>query len=251
MIDIKNLLQFSTPEIKKYIQSFLPNYYDSKNIKIAENYMYAAGNLPVCLVAHVDTAFSIPPEKIYYDSKEKVFFGDCSLGADDRAGVYAILYLIEKGYTPSIIFCDCEETGGLGAWELTWDEPLCPFAAKYFIEIDRRGFNEFVTYGCDNTEFDKYISSFGLQKKEGTFSDIDIICPAWKIAGCNVSAGYVNEHSLGERLHLAALFHAIFTVEKMLQDSKNCRSFKYILHKKENEKCLTFSSQNHMKTFQN
>lgn len=49
------------------------------------------------------------------------------LGSDDRAGVYAIIQIIEAGYKPHVIFTTDEEIGAVGAQKLIEDFPECPF----------------------------------------------------------------------------------------------------------------------------
>lgn len=226
---LKHILQISTDGIWSYLFDTLERYYTKDKVIVAYNYMLAKGDVPIWLVAHVDTVLRHRLDKVYYDAEEQVMFGSEGLGADDRAGVFAILHLLEKGYRPNIIFTDGEERGGIGAMALVKNFPKCPFKnVKYLIEIDRQGRDEFVTYDCANPEFDKYISSFGWQKKEGLFTDISIIAPQWGIAACNISAGYLNEHTLGERLHVNWLEETIDKLEKMIAVSGQASSFDYI-----------------------
>lgn len=225
-MDIKELLMMTEKEIYKYAKNTLKQYYSS--VIATKDYIFATGEQPICLVAHLDTVLKHPTSKVYHDKEENVLFGAYGLGADDRAGVAAIVQMLEKGYKPSVIFTVKEEDGGSSAWKLVEDYPNCPFNINYLCEIDRGGRNNFVTYDCFNTEFDEYITKFGWEKQEGTFSDIAILGPAWGIASANVGCGYINEHSLGERLHLDWLNETIDRVEKMIADSVSTRRYSYI-----------------------
>ena len=103
-------------------------------------YIIAEGDLPVCLCAHIDTVFSHLPETFYYDQEKSVLWSPQGLGADDRAGNYAIIELLEKGHKPSIILTDEEEKGGLGAEALIKKFPECPFEdCRASIQFDRQG----------------------------------------------------------------------------------------------------------------
>lgn len=223
---VKDLLEMNEKEIHSYARLTLKRYY--KKVVVTKNYIFADGEQPVCLVAHLDTVLKQPPKQVFYDPVEQVLFGDCGLGADDRAGVAAIIELLVNDYRPSVLFTFGEETGGLGAYAFIERYRECPFNVNYFIEIDRRGKDNFVTYDCDNQEFDRYIESFGWKKQTGIFSDIDIICPAYEIAGCNIAAGYVNEHTLAEVLHLDWLDEIVNRVGRMVADSASTRHYSYI-----------------------
>jgi putative aminopeptidase FrvX len=81
-----------------------------------------------------------------------VIWSPDALGADDRAGVFAIIKILQSGLRPHIIFTTDEETGGYGAKALTSN--ACPFQdVRYFIELDRQGALDCVFYNCDNKHF--------------------------------------------------------------------------------------------------
>ena len=175
----------------------------------------------------MDTVFKRPPEEIFFDPKHNVMWSPQGLGADDRAGVFAIIQLIRTGLRPHIIFTTDEELGALGALSLSKLD--CPFTElKYLIQLDRRGSNDCVFYDCDNQAFIDYIESFGFNFNYGTFTDISELCPAWKRAGVNLSVGYRNEHSEAEVLHVGQLLDTIAKVQKMLLDAINVSEFAYI-----------------------
>ena len=192
-------------------------------------YIIAEGDLPICLCAHMDTVFCKPPFKFYYDSEQSVLWSPQGLGADDRAGCYAIIELLEKGYRPSIILTDLEERGGVGADILTNKYPDCPFFdCRALIQLDRRGRNDSVYYECDNPDFEELINSYGFKTDWGTFTDISIFGPQWEIAAVNLSVGYYNEHEEIETLNMKFLHETISKLEKMLKDCKNWASYSYI-----------------------
>ena len=208
--------------MKRYLKTKYNKVYATKD------YIFAVGDIPVALVAHLDTVFSAPPKEIYYDRVKNVMWSPDGLGADDRAGVYSIIQLVKSGLRPSVIFTTDEERGALGADALIAKFPKCPVDLKYIIELDRRGSDDCVFYSCDNAKFEEYVEPFGFVMNWGTFSDISVICPAWGIAGVNLSIGYYNEHSAVETLHIGQMLNTIRKVKNMLLAANEAPSFEYI-----------------------
>lgn len=199
------------------------------NIISTKEYIVAEGSIPICLVAHLDTVNESPPEEIFYDQEQRVMWSPNLLGADDRAGVYAIIRILSDGYRPHIIFTTDEEKGCAGASTLVTQEPNCPLEKiKAIFQLDRRGSEDCVFYGCDNPDFVKYIESFGFVEAYGTFSDISVIAPEWEVAAVNLSVGYYNEHTNHEYLRLDELETTIERVEKMLAAADDMPTFSYI-----------------------
>ena len=216
----------SQSSLKKVLASFLKRHY--KLVTQTNDYIFAVGDIPVALAAHMDTVFKQPPEEIFFDPKKNVLWSPDGLGADDRAGVFAIIQIIRAGYRPHIIFTADEEIGGKGAMSLAKLE--CPFNdLKYIIELDRRGSNDCVFYDCENSEFADYVETFGFEYNFGSYTDICEFCPSWKIAGVNLSIGYRDEHTYSEVLFVGQMLSTVEKVKKMLDDSHNLTEpFKYI-----------------------
>lgn len=222
----KNLLEASPEKLMRMLNRILCGRYS--NLTYTGDYLYAIGDIPIGLVAHVDTVFPEPPEDIYYDREKGVMWSPQGLGADDRAGVFAILKIIQSGLRPTIIFTTDEEVGGLGAAQLVKDFPECPISnLKYLIQLDRRGTNDCVFYDCYNEDFITYVESFGFIEAFGTFSDIAELCPTWDVVGVNLSIGYENEHTRYETLHLKPWMATIEKVKRMLKE-KDIPDFEYI-----------------------
>lgn len=202
-----------------------------KRIWREKTYILAEGNIPICLVAHMDTVFShqVHDEDFIYDPVKQVLWHPHGAGFDDRAGIYAILDIIQSGYRPHIIFTDLEERGGIGASDVVEKYPDCPFKdCKCLIQLDRANEKDAVFYSCDNEEFAEYIETFGFVEDWGTFSDISILAPNWKIAAVNLSVGYLEEHTGNERLHCDWLEATIERVKKILDNADNMAAYKYI-----------------------
>ena len=225
---IEQFFQLSQESLLRVMSKYLRSKY--KTVYSTKEYVVAVGDIPIALVAHLDTVFSKQPANIFYDRIKNVMWSPEGLGADDRAGVYSIVQLIKQGLRPTIIFTTDEETGGIGAYKLIKDYPECPCDLRYIIQLDRRGSNDCVFYDCNNPKFDEYVEKFGFVTAFGTFSDISIICPTWKVAGVNLSIGYINEHSYSETLYVGAMLATIKKVANMLKDMQNndIEKFEYI-----------------------
>jgi hypothetical protein len=173
----------------------------------------------------MDTVFKYPVTSMYYDQQKGVLWSPEGLGADDRAGIFAIIKILQTGLRPSVILTTDEESGGIGAAALAKLD--CPIPnLKYMIQLDRRGTNDCVFYDCYNSDFIDYVEEFGFVEHWGTFSDISELMPAWKICGVNLSVGYEDEHTTSEVLHIGPLFNTIAKVRKMLQE-ENIPTFEY------------------------
>lgn len=227
------LFKLTQSQLKKIMKKFLEKHYLKNQIISTDSYILAMGDIPIAIVAHLDTVLESSPKKylekeVFYDSVKGVFFSNSILGSDDRAGIYAIIRLLKKGYRPTVILTTDEERGALGAEKLINAYTDAPTELKYIIQLDRRGSNDCVFYDCANSEFEKYVESFGFETNWGTFSDISIICPIWRIAGVNLSIGYENEHSTSEHLFVHNMLTTIAKVEQMFKDVNNAEKFIYI-----------------------
>jgi len=179
------------------------------------DYMYATGEIPVMLVAHVDTVHKAPPKKIYFDKEEKALWSYTGLGADDRAGVAMIHAVLNSGFKPYILLTNYEETGGKGAREAV--KRIKPPAVNIVIELDRAWENDAVYYQCDNPKLEKYVNEFGFKTAHGSFTDICVLCPDWGIGGVNLSTGARRCHSPDEYLKVDEWEKTLKEVKKMLK----------------------------------
>lgn len=233
---MKSLCKIDTDKLRILLKKFLLNN-GYKQIKCCDDFIMAEGNIPVCLVAHMDTVFPVPPyeENFFYDKKKKVLWNTAGAGFDDRAGIYAIIEIINKGFYPHIIFTNDEEIGAVGARNLVKIFEKCPFEfCKMIIQLDRANQNDMVFYNCNNPDFEEYIGKFGFEYDVGSFSDISAIAPAWEIAAVNLSIGYELEHTTSEILHTDWCEETINKVQSILKDAISAPTFKYI-EKKSND----------------
>ena len=221
----EQLLVLTQHSLKRVLSSFLKKHYPK--VIETKDYIYAEGTIPIALVAHMDTVFKRPPEEVFFDPKHNVMWSPQGLGADDRAGIFAIVQIIRGGLKPHIIFTTDEERGALGAMELAKLD--CPFnELKYLIQLDRRGSDDCVFYDCDNPQFVDYVEGFGFSLNYGSFTDISELCPAWGVAGVNLSIGYRDEHSELEILFVGQMLATVSKVKRMLNAAAEAPVFQYI-----------------------
>ena len=226
---LKKLVSLKQSQTKEFVSNFLEKFYC--DIVETPEYIFAEGNIPIALIAHMDTVFEEDSNnRDFINSFDGEMWNPYGAGFDDKAGIFSIFKILEKGYLPHVIFTTDEEKGSLGALKLIEDLPKHPFNdLKYLIELDRANDYDCVFYGCINQEFVDYIESFGFVQAFGTSSDVKHISYAWNIAGVNLSIGYKYQHSTEEILNINSMFETISKVEKMLEDVSNLfEAFKYI-----------------------
>lgn len=222
---MKSLVAQTQEELHTTMKEFLEEYYET--VISTENYIMAFGDIPIALVAHMDTVFSKPPTAIFYDEVKQVMWSPEGLGADDRAGIFIISKIVaDTKLRPTIILTCFEESGGIGANNLTYDYIVPPMDLKFMIELDRRGIDDCVFYECKNKSFQQYIEKFGFTTRRGIFTDISIIAPAWNISAVNLSVGYIEEHSRTEHFFFKVANATMKKVIKILKDA-DAPSFTY------------------------
>lgn len=220
--EFKHLLQLKQEELHDYLCEIVPSYYnEDKIIDQYGSFLYCQGDIPVLMVAHLDTVHKAPPKSIFFDQEEKIMWSPDGIGGDDRCGVWSILEILDKGLRPSIVFTWNEEVGALGASDfctLLKKEDLAHI--NFAIEIDRRGNMDCVFYDLESPEFESFIEEFNFKSAWGSFSDISTICPHFGFAGVNLSAGYFNEHTFQEHIDIMGMEYTIERASKILQDER-------------------------------
>ncbi len=215
MRNISELIKMSDNDLFSYLQQKL----GSEVITDGENYLYLPSKTArIMLIAHIDTVCDSSFKALgYIKDKDAIINRNGILGADDRAGVYAILYLLDKGYDVSVLFTNYEETGAQGAYTFSEDIEKLPKSLRLLVELDRRGVDEYVTYSNIDDKVHEYIQSFGFRESCGSFSDIQVLTDSYSIPSVNLSVGYYNEHTEKEYLVLSDLKRTITKVEKLIK----------------------------------
>lgn len=191
-------------------------------------FTYYPGKIPIMLVAHVDTVHQGPPADLVYCDKTQIAWSPTGLGADDRAGVWAIMEILRRGFRPHVLFTDGEERGLIGAGEAA--KAFTPDNVHCLIELDRKGKKDCVFYSNDNRKFVGWVSNFGFKEDTGSCSDISDLMPAWDLSGVNLSIGYYRQHSNEEHLRVN---EALATIDKVIRMLKKPPKGKVSYVKKE------------------
>lgn len=217
----EKILRLKQYELKDFLYAVLKGH--GYNVVYADGYLYAKGNVPVMLCAHMDTVHDKPVSSIWM-SDTGCIWSPQGIGGDDRCGIYTVLMNITEEYKPYILFTEDEEIGCIGAEKFSDNVMSGKFDRddiniNYIIEIDRKGSGDSVFYECDNPEFEKYINSFGFKTARGSCSDISYVAPALGVAAVNLSCGYYQQHTLKEVVKLDELYETIKRVAEIIKDT--------------------------------
>lgn len=226
----QNLCHLTERGVISMMTDFLRSKYQS--VISTPQYIIALGDIPVALVAHADTVFKAPPklENFFYDKEKNVLWNPDGMGADDRAGVFAIMTILRTtSLRPHVIISTGEECGCIGSGKIIAQYRMFPGELNFMIQLDRRNTMDSVYYDCDNPDFEDYINAFGFKTDWGSFTDISVLAPVWKVAAVNLSIGYMHEHQEIEYLYVDAMFNTIDKTIKILEDQIiNPKYFRYI-----------------------
>lgn len=194
MKSFEDICRMTQPEVKAYMKKYL----ESKRYKVIDEdgFLYAKGDVPVLLVAHMDTVHKTVCHVIKKENGR--ISSPQGIGGDDRCGVYMIGQVL-RTLRCSVLLCEDEEKGGVGANLFAKTNYINTLDVNYMIEFDRRGSNDAVFYSCANEDFINFVlDGTGYKEARGTYSDISTLMPASKLCGVNLSSGYHNEHTTGE-----------------------------------------------------
>lgn len=179
-----------------------------KEIIRHDGFIFAKGEIPVLLVAHMDTVHKEIPQIIEYIDKGNILSSPQGIGGDDRCGVYMIHEII-KTHKCHILFTEDEEIGGIGISKFInspYLNKLKDLNINYMIELDRKGNNDAVFYECENPEFTEFITEdSGLKENFGSYTDICDLMPEVGVAGVNISCGYYNAHQKTEYVNFTEM----------------------------------------------
>lgn len=218
----EEIIKQTQEELKSYVSNKLKGF-GYKDIIKSKGFVYAKGEVPVLLVAHLDTVHTNQVRYICYSKDRNIVMSPQGIGGDDRCGVYAILRMLSR-FKCHVLFCEDEEVGCKGAGLFTKSK-IKP-DVNFIIEFDRNGSNDSVFYDCDNEDFEKFINGFGFVTAMGSFSDISDVAPYVGAAAVNLSCGYYNPHTLHEYICMPDLNDTIAKAANIIEHSD--KFYKYI-----------------------
>jgi len=214
-MEMEKILSLDEMPLKEELRDLLCKNYD--NVQIDKGYLYAEGEIPVLLIAHLDTVHKNLAPPICWSKDGRFIVSPNGVGGDDRCGVYMILEII-KELKCHVLFCEQEEVGCVGA------KAFCKSDIKpdvnYIIEFDRKGSEDSVFYDCDNSKFETFVNSVGFKTAWGSCSDISYVAPHLEVAAVNLSSGYYNPHTLYEFIDMYFVNRNVkWAKELILKDS--------------------------------
>lgn len=216
--EFEKICRMSQKTLKSYVAKKLGD-----TAEVGDGYVFYKGTFPVLLTAHMDTVHKHLPGKIEYKLNKfnkTIISSPNGIGGDDRCGIYMIFQIL-KEIDCSVIFCEDEEIGSVGAEKFTKTD-LCKRLKeengfKYIIELDRMNNNDAVFYHDGNEEFHKFVTDKFWEKSWGTWSDICTLSPALGISSVNLSCGYYKQHTTAEYVVLDEMETAIKEVIELLK----------------------------------
>lgn len=192
-------------------------------------YVVQVGESTTLFSAHIDTMHRTPGRQKVIESDGILFKADGEpLGADDGAGVWLLLEMIDAGIPGAYTFPVGEERGGIGS---SWFAENIPDFLRLFsraITFDRRGVDSIITHqACGRCCSDKFAETLADQLNSannnfmyspddtGVYTDTAEYIEM--IPECtNVSCGYQDEHTPREQLdvaHIVALRDACLRLD--------------------------------------
>jgi hypothetical protein len=187
----------------------------------SESYIYALGKEPWLLVAHTDTVMPTPTQLFVQNELfgDNLFLlsGKGGLGADDRAGVAAMILYLASGLRPSIFLPSGEEKGGLGTKAFIKND-MNVFVDKinFMIQFDRQSSHDAVQYTDTNQSLMNIFTKEYFKTAIGSYTDISDLMPAFGISALNLSIGYDHQHTAVETLDVFAFLSCLKAAYQVL-----------------------------------
>ena len=193
------------------------------------NLFIKIGDSDVMFTSHLDTATStLSPITHIFDEDIIKTDGKSILGADDKAGVTIMLYMIKNNIPGLYYFFLGEEVGCIGSKKVAEVQKKEKIEGiNKVISFDRRGTSSIITYQtsrrCCSEEFGEALSK-ELNVAESTFDykndDTGVLTDSVQFVSIypectNISVGYYSEHTFSERQdikHLEKLAEACLKV---------------------------------------
>lgn len=209
------------------VKAYMAKYLASKKYEVIneDGFLYAKGDVPVLLVAHMDTVHKERCTSIVKIGDK--FSSPQGIGGDDRCGVFIIANLVKK-YHCSVVLLEDEEIGTVGARKFAKTDYIKNLDVNFMIEFDRKGNNDAVFYSCDNKDFTDYVLEHtGYKLAFGSFTDISVLMPESKLCGVNLSCGYYNPHTTSEYVNYDEMLDTIEAAKALI--TAECeKPFEYV-----------------------
>ena len=222
---LEKIYRMSEKELKNFTKQTLQKTYE--RVVCQDGFVFAQGTFPVLLVSHLDTVHKECVKEIVYSDNGNVISSPQGIGGDDRNGVYSVLEIIKK-FNCSVLFCEQEEIGGIGADKFAKSALASELEFNYIIEFDRANANDAVFYQCANDEFEAFITQDFYKTNYGSYSDICDVAPALGCAAVNLSCGYYKAHTTSEYVVLSEMEKSIEAACAILERTTENDKFEYV-----------------------
>jgi len=207
------------------------------------NYFLKIGESNTMFTSHFDS-FTKNHQKtnlVKYIENNNLFVstdGTSILGADDKAGVTIMLYMIEHNVPGLYYFFVGEEIGGIGSSDLAINGHQNINEIQRCISFDRRGYNSIITHqmfeSCCSDKFaDSLCLAFKQQGLKYKKDDTGIFTDSANFMGVikectNISVGYFNEHTTHEYQNITFLEKLCNACTKINWDNLPTKNIKNI-----------------------
>lgn len=197
-----------------YYKNYMEPLIDFKCYRNGENFYHIVGDGSdkTLFCAHLDTASKIgQPIDHEFEGCNIFTRSNTILGADDKAGVMVMIYLIQQQVPGTYYFFAGEECGRIGSIQAAKD---ITFFSKFdrAIQYDRRGYGSIITdqWGgpcCSDMFCDALAGEFRREnlkfESDPTGSYTDTASFMEIIPECtNISIGYFGEHTTHEHINI-------------------------------------------------
>ena len=221
-IKLDSLLKMDENELQNYLHKRLALM--GRSVTVNPEFLYSPGSVPVLLVAHMDTVHRQLPTVCKSEDGEIIMAPE-GIGGDDRAGIFAVMKILEK-HDCHVVFTQGEEIGGIGARAFV-QSGIVP-DINFIIEPDRKGSDDAVFYDCGNDDFIMWVEKVtGYKEAWGSFSDISIIAPALNRAAVNLSVGYYDQHTNYEHIKYSEVLKTIEAMDKLITAKGAARTYDF------------------------
>ena len=236
MKTFEDICRMTQHEVKQYMKGYLASH--KYKVIDQDGFLYAKGDIPVLLIAHMDTVHDKQCKEI------KNINGKLSspqgIGGDDRCGVFIIMNLVKELHC-SVLLCEDEEKGCIGASKFkraTYKDAdgeeqkyIENLDVNYMVEFDRRGKNDAVFYHCGNEEFIDFIEDMtNFKFANGSMSDISVLMEAANLSAVNLSCGYYNAHYPTEYVMYDEMMDTVDAASALIKE-KCDKPFEYVKKK--------------------
>ena len=98
------VVKLNMSNIVPILTKSLQKKYNNVIVEEDNDYIIAVGDIPIALVAHMDTVFQTPPANIYYDQEAEIVWSPTGGIGDDRVGIFLIMKLLQQTKLRPYIF---------------------------------------------------------------------------------------------------------------------------------------------------